>query len=52
MNVKKLVGLLVIVFVLFWIISRPNDASGSVNTMLDNLKVAGNNLATFMSKIL
>ena len=52
MNVKKLVGPLVIVFVLFWIISNPTGASGSVSGVLGNLKVAGTNMVTFMNGVL
>lgn len=52
MNLKKLVGFLVIIFVLFWIISAPASASGSVNGIVGNLKDAGNSMVTFMTNLL
>lgn len=51
-NVKKLVGPLLIVFLLFWIISNPSGASGSVTGVLGNLKEAGTSMVTFMNGVL
>jgi hypothetical protein len=50
-NLRKLVGFLVVIFVLFWIISKPGNASGSVNDVLANLRSAGDSIATFMTNI-
>ena len=52
MNLQKLVGLLLIVFVLFWIISQPTRASGSVNKLLGDLRGAGNSVVTFVTGVL
>ncbi|HEY4005251.1 MAG TPA: hypothetical protein VGM60_08725 [Pseudonocardia sp.] len=52
MNLKKIVGFLVVIFVLFWIISQPSNASGSVNGLMGNLREAGNSMATFISNVL
>jgi hypothetical protein len=51
MNLKKIVGFLVVIFVLFWIISQPGNASSSVNSILANLKSAGTSIATFMTNV-
>ena len=51
MNLKKLVGFLVVIFVLFWIISRPESASGSVNGIMANLRSAGTSMTTFITNI-
>jgi hypothetical protein len=48
-NLKKLVGFVVVIFVLFWIISKPTSASGSVNNLMGNLRDAGNSVVTFIS---
>jgi hypothetical protein len=50
-NVKKLVGPLVIVFVLFWIISAPGPASSSVTGIAGKLGEWGTNVVTFMSNV-
>ncbi|HEY1968612.1 MAG TPA: hypothetical protein VGH89_11750 [Pseudonocardia sp.] len=52
MNVKKLGGFIVIIFVLFWIISSPTNASSSVNGVMGNLRNAGTSIVTFMSNVL
>ncbi len=49
---KKLVVPLVVVFLLFWIISSPGSASGSVNNGLSNLKEAGSSMVQFMNGVL
>ena len=51
MNLKKLVGFLVVIFVLFWIISQPGNASGTVNGLMANLREAGDSLVTFISGV-
>ncbi|MGQ0483394.1 MAG: hypothetical protein ACT4O0_20510 [Pseudonocardia sp.] len=51
MNLKKLVGFLVVIFVLFWIISAPTSASGTVEGLMASLKEAGQSLVTFMTNV-
>jgi hypothetical protein len=51
MNLRKLVGFVVIIFVLFWIISQPGSASSSVNGVLANLRDAGSSVVTFMTNV-
>jgi hypothetical protein len=50
-NFKRIVGILVVIFILFWIISSPNSASGSVNSLLGNLREAGDSLVTFFNNV-
>jgi hypothetical protein len=50
-NVKKLVGIVLVVFVLFWIITQPNNASSTVNNLLGNLKDAGESVVTFIDGV-
>lgn len=52
MNVKKLFGYVVVIFVLFWIISAPGSASGSVNNLLSNLNDAGTSMTNFVGGVL
>ncbi|HZZ50928.1 MAG TPA: hypothetical protein VFE65_28895 [Pseudonocardia sp.] len=52
MNIKKLLGFVAILFVLFWVISAPGSASGSVNNMMTNLKGAGYSMTHFMGGVL
>ncbi|HEY9413863.1 MAG TPA: hypothetical protein VIQ30_03820 [Pseudonocardia sp.] len=49
---KKFVGPILIVFVLFWILSNPGGAGGKVNGVVDSLHTAGSNMVTFMSTVL
>jgi hypothetical protein len=51
-NIRKIAGFLVLIFVLFWIISTPTSASGSVNNVMTNTKSAGNSMVTFLQNIL
>ena len=51
MNLRKIVGFLVVIFVLFWIISAPGSAGGTVNGVLGNLRDAGESIATFIQKV-
>jgi hypothetical protein len=51
-NGKKIVGLVIVVFLLFWIISRPHDAGDSVNHMVWNLRDAGDSIVDFMNRVL
>jgi hypothetical protein len=51
LDVKKLMGVVVVIFVLFWIISQPTSASGSVNSVLGNLREAGNSMVTFLRDV-
>jgi hypothetical protein len=51
-KVKKFVGPILIVFVLFWILSNPGGAGGKVNGVVDSLHTAGSNMVTFMSTVL
>ena len=50
-NLKRLVGFLVVIFVLFWIITSPGSASGTVNNLLGNLREAGDSLVTFFRNV-
>jgi hypothetical protein len=51
-NLKKLVGFVVVIFVLFWVISQPSSAGGTVNGVMGNLKDAGESIVTFIGKVL
>jgi hypothetical protein len=48
-NVKKLAGFIAIIFLLFWIISKPDSAGSSVNSMMQHLHDAGDSMTQFMS---
>jgi hypothetical protein len=50
-NVQKAVGVLVAILVVFWIISSPGTAAGTVNGILDSLASAGSSLITFLRGI-
>jgi hypothetical protein len=47
-SVQKLVGVLVAVLVVFWIISSPTTAAGTVNNVLSDLASAGDSVIVFL----
>lgn len=51
-NIRKIGGFVVIIYVLFWIISAPTSASSSVNKLMSNSKSAGTSMVTFMQNVL
>lgn len=50
-NLKKLTGFVVVIFVLFWIISQPGNASGTVNGLLAGLRDIGQSVITFIGGV-
>ena len=50
-NAQKVVGVLVAILVVFWIISSPGTAAGTVNGILDSLASAGSSLIQFLRGI-
>jgi hypothetical protein len=50
-NLRKLVGFLVVIFVLFWVISAPGPAGNTVNNLLGDLRDAGDSIVTFIQKV-
>lgn len=51
MNVKKIVGLLAIAFLLFFIITQPAAAAGVVQTILGTLRDAAESIASFFRNL-
>lgn len=47
MNVKKIVGLLAIAFLLFFVITQPAGAAGVVQSILGTLRDAAEAIASF-----
>jgi hypothetical protein len=51
MNLKKVLGWAVVIFIVFYLITDPTGAAGAVGKILDLLKTAGNSLATFFNSL-
>jgi len=51
-NVKKIVGFLAIVFLIFFVVTRPNSAANSVESIGNFLTDAGSSLSTFFEEII
>lgn len=47
MNVKKILGWGVVLFLAWFLITNPTGAAGVVTNILNGLKHAGNSLSTF-----
>ena len=50
-NVRKLVGLLVLILVVFFIITRPTDAANTVQDIGNTLAAAGNSIIVFFTTL-
>ena len=48
MRVQRAIGVIVLVLIVFWIIDEPTSAAGTVNTLLANLREAGQSVVTFL----
>lgn len=51
MNLKKIVALLLIAFVVFYVLSFPEESSGIIRSTVDALGDAASNFATFVKSI-
>ena len=51
MNAKKIIVLLVVAFVLFFLITQPNESANVVDTVLNWLKTAAESIITFVRSI-
>lgn len=45
---QRVIGVIVGILVLFWIISAPTSAAGTVNSILADLGAAGTSIITFL----
>jgi hypothetical protein len=50
-DVKKLVGAIVVIFVLFFVISQPQGAANLVTTILSLLESAASSVVTFLRSL-
>jgi hypothetical protein len=51
MNVKKVLGWAVIIFLAWYLISNPTGAAHAMTNLLNALKGIGNSLATFFNSL-
>ena len=51
MNWKKVLGWLVVIFLLWFLVTKPAAAAGAVTNLLNALKGVGNSLATFFTSL-
>jgi hypothetical protein len=51
LNVRKLVGLLVLILVVFFIITRPAAAANTVQSIGNTLADAGNSIIIFFTEL-
>jgi hypothetical protein len=50
-NVKRIVGLLVIALVVYFIIARPDTAANSVESILGTLRGAAESITSFFARL-
>ena len=48
---QRVIGIIVLILVLFWIISAPTSAAGTVNAVLADLRGAGRSVITFLDAL-
>ena len=51
MSWKKVLGWLVVIFLIWFIITSPTAAAAAVNNLLNALRAVGNSLATFFTSL-
>lgn len=51
LNVQKIVGLLVIALLIFFVLTRPEAAANSVGNILGMLKDAGTQVVSFITNV-
>lgn len=51
MKIKKLIGLALIAFVIFYVLTFPEDSSSIIRSTVDALGDAAGNFATFVKSI-
>jgi hypothetical protein len=49
--VKRIVGLLAIAFLLFWVITQPASSAGVLQSILGTLRDAAQGIATFLQSL-
>jgi hypothetical protein len=50
-KVKRIVGLLAIALVIFFVITRPDTAANSVDSILSTLRGAAESITTFFARL-
>jgi hypothetical protein len=50
-NVKKIVGLLALALLLFWVFTQPDSAAGSVQNVGTTLRDGAESVITFVTEI-
>ncbi len=51
MNWRKILGWLVVIFLVWFLVTNPAGAAAAVNNVLDALKNVGSSLATFVTSL-
>lgn len=51
MNLKKLLGWAVVIFIAYYVLTDPTAAGGTAHHLINDLKGAGNSLASFFNSV-
>jgi hypothetical protein len=51
MNAKKVITWAVVIFIAYYLVTKPTAAGHTMHNLLNGLKSAGNSLATFFSSL-
>jgi hypothetical protein len=51
MNAKKIAGWAVVVFIAYYLLTKPTGAANVVHNILNLLKQAGSSIATFLNSL-
>jgi len=51
MNVKKVATWAIVVFLAYYLLTKPTGAANAIHNLLNLLKSAGNSLATFLNSL-
>jgi len=51
MQVKKIVGWAIVIFLVYYLVTKPVGAAAAMNTLFNMLRSAGSSLATFLNAL-
>jgi hypothetical protein len=51
MQAKKIIGWAVVVFIAYYLLTKPTGAAGAVHNLFNLLKQAGSSIATFLNSL-
>lgn len=52
MNFRRILGWIIVIFLIFWVVTRPEGAANSVQNAGNILRDAGESISTFFTELI